>query len=227
MTPGRTSDRPGDDPSGPAAARPDAARPGAAPADAASSDAASAEAGSSDAASTAPAPIDAVARTLDDVQALVEGARTLPMSASAVVNRLTLLELLSELRGHVAAAFTQARGVLGERADVVAEGRREAERVLEQARAERRRLLGGNDLLQDARAEAEQVLARAREQADRIREEAEAAVETRLAHVEVVLTHALGVVQRGRRNLAGHHDLDELRSPEPDPQDAGADEAVR
>ncbi len=174
----------------------------------------------------AAAPIDEVARTLDDVQVLVEGARTLPMSASAVVNRLALLELLSELRGHVAAAFAQAQGVLGERAGVVAEGRREAERVLGQARAERRRLLGSSDLLQDARAEAEQVLARAREQADRIREEAEEAVESRLAHVEVVLTHALGVVQRGRRNLAGHLDLDELRSPEPDPQQSGADGTV-
>ncbi len=156
---------------------------------------------------------------LDALTRTVEQARSMPMSASCVVNRAEVLGLLDELRARLPQALREAEHVLGDRAGVVDDGRREAERVVATAQAERRRLVGGSDVVRDAEAEARQVLARASEQAQALREQAEDWVDTRLATFEVVLTKTLAAVERGRDQLAGGHPLDALRDDGPDDPD--------
>jgi F0F1-type ATP synthase membrane subunit b/b' len=133
------------------------------------------------------------------------------MSASAVVHRGEVLELLAQLRGLLPTALTGARTLLGEREQVLEQGRREAEQLREQARAEQTRLVEQSSVHRQASAEAERLLAQAREQAGAMRAEVEDYVDGKLANMEVVLTKTLAAVQHGRARLSGHSELDELR----------------
>jgi chlorite dismutase len=148
---------------------------------------------------------------LDEVVRTVEEARAMPMSASAVVHRGELLELLAQLRDLLPAALERAQALVADRDEVVAEGRREVERLLEQAAAERARLVEQSSVVRSAQAEADRLLAHAREQAEAMRQEVEDYVDGKLANFEVVLSKTLAAVERGRARLSGHSELDELR----------------
>jgi F0F1-type ATP synthase membrane subunit b/b' len=142
---------------------------------------------------------------------LVEEARTLPMSASAVVHRGEVLALLERVRRGVREALQESRSLLGDREAVLAEGRAEVERLREEALAERARLVEATSVHREACAQAERLLATARAQAEAMRSEVEDYVDGKLANFEVVLSKTLAAVQKGRARLMGQTEHDELR----------------
>ena len=147
---------------------------------------------------------------LDDLVDVVESARSMPMSASCVVNRAEVLELLDDLRARLPEALDQAQEVLGDRTAVVEDGQRAAEALLAQAHEERRRLLSQTEVVREAEAHAAELLADSRAQADSMRSEVEDYVDAKLANFEVVLSRTLEAVARGRQKLSGRTELDEL-----------------
>lgn len=164
--------------------------------------------------------MDEVHSKLEQVVGLVSGARSMPLSASCVVNREEMLALLDELGALLPETITRAQAVLGDREGVVEEGRREAARIIAAARAEQRRLVEQTEVHQEASAEAEQLLGEARESADSMRSEVEDYVDAKLANFEIVLTKTLTAVERGRQKLSGRHELEALgdadrAAPEP------------
>jgi cell division septum initiation protein DivIVA len=152
-----------------------------------------------------------VAKKLDELLDLVENARSMPMSASCVVNRQEMMERLDELRGLLPEELNQASRLLGDKDAVLAEGRREAERVLAHAREERGALIADTEVAREAYGEAERILAEARADAERIRGEADDYVDQKLANFEVVLTKTLGAVGRGRDKMRGRRSTDDLK----------------
>jgi cell division septum initiation protein DivIVA len=153
---------------------------------------------------------------LDELTATVESARAMPMSASCIVNRVEVLERLEELRKLLPGEIATAQQILDDRGAVVAEGRQEAEQILEAARAERARLISKTDVMREASKEAAELIAAAKADADRMRLEIDDYVDGKLANFEVVLHKTLQAVEKGRAKISGRHELDSLAEPEPD-----------
>jgi cell division septum initiation protein DivIVA len=150
---------------------------------------------------------------LDEVTALIEGARSMPMSASCVVNRSELLAQLDELRSMLPTELASARRVIDDRSAVVAEGHDEAERIIEAAKAERARMIARTEVMKEASKEAEAVLSSARADSERMRQEIDDYVDSKLANFEVVLHKTLQAVEKGRAKISGRHELDALSEP--------------
>ncbi|MEU6100974.1 cell division initiation protein [Streptomyces flaveolus] len=144
-----------------------------------------------------------VQKKLDEITAMVSGARAMPMSASCVVNRAELLSMLEELRAELPGSLAQAQELIGDRDQMVAQARQEAERIIESAHAERGSLIAGTEVARRSQAEADRILAEARQEAEEVRAEADDYVDSKLANFEVVLTKTLGSVGRGREKLLG------------------------
>jgi cell division septum initiation protein DivIVA len=144
-----------------------------------------------------------VQKKLDDIVSAVEGARSMPMSASCVVNRAELLAMLEEVREALPGSLAQAQELLGGSEQVVEQARQEAERIIETARAERGSMISETEIVHRSQAEADQILAAARREAEEIKAEADDYVDSKLANFEVVLTKTLGSVGRGREKLLG------------------------
>ena len=157
---------------------------------------------------------------LDEIVEYVQSARAMPMSASAIINRTELLAMFDELREMLPTELRQAQYVIRDRQEVVQEGRREAERILESARNERARLLAKTEVVQEAAREAERVLAEARQHAADMRIEVDDYVDAKLANFEVVLQKTMNAVVRGRDKLRGRHELDALRESAYDSEDS-------
>ncbi len=155
--------------------------------------------------------MDDVLAVLGRISTLVEGARAMPMSASCVVNRADLLAMVEELRVLLPEAFSKAQGLLQDRDGVIADGRAEADRILEEAREEQRRLVEAAEVFQVAQGEASRLLEEARASSDAMRVEVEDYVDAKLANFEIVLEKTIKTVTRGREKLSGRHELDVLQ----------------
>ncbi|MEU9571601.1 cell division initiation protein [Streptomyces massasporeus] len=177
-----------------------------------------------------------VQKKLDEIVSAISGARSMPMSASCVVNRADLLAMLEEVRAALPDSLAQAQELIGGREQMVEQARQEAQQIIESAHAERGSLISGTEVARRSQAEADRILAEARQEAEEIRAEADEYVDSKLANFEVVLTKTLGSVGRGREKLLGtgpgtdeqgYEDEDAPeRSHDPETQRRSADEYV-
>ena len=141
---------------------------------------------------------------------LVEEARGVPLSASCVVHRGEMLEILDEARSSLPRDLDEAQHILAKRDSLVEEGRLSAETMVASAREEVARMIEQTAIVQSARIEAQRILDDARDIAAEEREEVESYIDGRLATLEVILHKTLEAVARGRERLDGAGDKDIL-----------------
>ena len=142
-----------------------------------------------------------VQHKLDGMRAYVENARSVPMSASCLVNRTQLLADLVEVQRLLPGEFADARSVIEHRQAAIDEGRAEAARLVEEARRERWSLLHDTDVYREAKRSADELVAQAREEAEGLRREVDDYVDHKLASFEIALHKTLGSVAEGRERL--------------------------
>jgi cell division septum initiation protein DivIVA len=146
-----------------------------------------------------------ISERLDELVAMVESARSMPMSASCIVNRAEVIDALESLRGSMPDELTVARGVLDDRTAVVEEGRTEAQRIIDEAVAERNVLVSRTEVVKEAAREADRLVEEAQREGDRMREEVDGYVDAKLANFEIILTRTLDAVAHGRDKINGRH----------------------
>ena len=141
---------------------------------------------------------------------LVEEARGVPLSASCVIHRGEMLELLDEARAALPKDFESAQRVISMRDAIIDEGRLSAEAMISMAREDVARMVEQTSIVQNARDEARKILGDAREQGIQEKAEVEEFIDGRLATLEVILNKTQDAVSRGRERLAGAGDKDAL-----------------
>jgi cell division septum initiation protein DivIVA len=153
--------------------------------------------------------VDVHAR-LAELRQVVERSRSMPMSASAVVNRGEVLALIDQVRSAVDAALRDSERVVAERDAEVDKGRKEAEQIIADAREERARIISDTDVYRVARRQADDILGQAQAEAEELRKETDDYVDAKLANFEITLERTTEAVRRGRERLAGRSAFDDL-----------------
>lgn len=154
---------------------------------------------------------------IDQIIAMVESARSAPMSRSNfVLDRGEVINLLEELREELPTELRRATALLEERDKIIDAGRREAERIITEGEAEHARLVSINEIVVSAEHEASRTIAEARTETQRLRDEVDDYVDTALANFEQFLTRSLASIERGRDKM---HALREIGSFTPHGED--------
>jgi vacuolar-type H+-ATPase subunit H len=154
--------------------------------------------------------------TMDSIEKLntaitmIEEARGVPLSASCVVHRGEMLEILQSAREFLPVDFLTAESILQDRDQIIDEGRSSAEAMIATTREDVSRMIEQTSIVQAARDEAQRILVDARAVAEEERHEVEAYIDARLATLEVILNKTLDAVARGRERLEGAGDNDVL-----------------
>jgi F0F1-type ATP synthase membrane subunit b/b' len=142
-----------------------------------------------------------VQERLDELTVLVEDAKAVPLSASCMVNRAQILDLIEEIRQLLPESVARADELLADREAVVQDGRREADRILERARTEADRMVSEHEVYLAAVAEAQAIRAEVADDTTRMRNETDDYVDAKLAGFEITLEKTLQTVERGRERL--------------------------
>ncbi|MGO9028581.1 MAG: hypothetical protein ACLQOZ_08125 [Acidimicrobiales bacterium] len=132
---------------------------------------------------------------------LVVNAKTMPLSASVLISRDEVAELLQGALDRMPDEIRQARWLLRERQDFIAEKSREADALLEEVRVQAERMVQRTEIVRQANHVAQRILDDANEEARRLRHEAEDYADQKLASFEIVLDRTMKTVQAGREKL--------------------------
>ncbi|GAC1517938.1 MAG: hypothetical protein NVS1B12_07530 [Acidimicrobiales bacterium] len=132
---------------------------------------------------------------------IVNNARTMPMSNTIRLTKDEIQELLEEALDRLPDELKQARWMLKERAEFLAKTERDGEEILEQARVRAERMVQRTEIAREAAHTAQKLVDDAKEEASRLRLEAEDYCDQKLAAFEIVLERTQKTVAAGRERL--------------------------
>jgi len=148
---------------------------------------------------------DEIDARLRELRAAVDDARSVPMSASVMINRSDFVDLLASLETAIDQTLSQATEVVGDREAVLADGMTQAEEIVRAAQLERDALVSETDVFRLAEIRASEITEAAEKAAEELQRETDQYVEEKLANFELTLERTLELVRRGRARLSGGH----------------------
>jgi cell division septum initiation protein DivIVA len=132
---------------------------------------------------------------------VVNQAKAMPLSSSVLISRDEVIGLLHEALQRLPDELRQARWLLREREEFLADRTREAEGLMEEVKVQAERMVSRTELVRQANQVAQRILDDANEEARRMRHEAEDYCDQKLAGMEIVLERIQRTVQAGRAKL--------------------------
>ncbi|MGI6298291.1 MAG: ATPase [Saccharofermentanales bacterium] len=138
---------------------------------------------------------------IDRLESNVVSARSLPFSESCIVDREEMLVLITMIRDNLPGELKQARWLLEQNRQLIAEARKEAESIMREAETRMTMMIDEHEITQQARKQAEATVENANQAARQIRSGAMEYARQRLAEIEEQLTEMLLTVQRNKKEL--------------------------
>lgn len=144
--------------------------------------------------------VEVLLRRLVDV---ISNAKSMPLSTSVLISKDEVLELLTEAVQRLPEDLKNARWLLREREEVMEKAVREGEEIVEAARGRAERMVQRTQVVKDAKRAAQRMLEDAGVESRRLRHETDLFCDRRLANFEIVLDRLTKMVQAGREKLQG------------------------
>jgi cell division septum initiation protein DivIVA len=138
---------------------------------------------------------------LEQVRDIVDQAKAVPLSASVMINREEILQLLDEVLDNLPDEFRKARWILKERDEVLERAKRDSEEILAGARDEARRMVEQQEIVKKAGKHAQDLLDRAKGEAREKILQSEDYIDQKLGQFEIALNKTVETVSSARHRL--------------------------
>ena len=132
---------------------------------------------------------------IDKLDDLVHNAKQVPLTDQVRVDKEEIYDILDQMRATIPEEIKQARWIVKERQEMLAEAKREAERIVKEARDQQARLVANEEITRQAERAAEEIVEEAREREREIRLGAEDYADEILNTLEVNLQKFLAAVR--------------------------------
>ena len=143
----------------------------------------------------------AVLVLIDTLDARVQNAKAVPLTDQVRIDREEIYDILDQMRATIPEEIKQARWIVKERQEMLAEAMREVDGRLAESRVQAVRVASQTEIVKIAERQAEDIIEDARRQAREMRLEMEDWADNNLASLEVNLERFLTAVKRGRERL--------------------------
>ena len=140
---------------------------------------------------------------IDKLDDLVHNAKQVPLTDQVRVDKEEIYDILDQMRATIPEEIKQARWIVKERQEMLAEAKREAERILKEAKHRQVQLTSEEEVVKQAERAADDIVDEARAREREIRLGAEDYADDILSTLEVNLSKFIAAVQRGRERLQG------------------------
>src|SRR5213078_3145244 len=142
---------------------------------------------------------------IDKLDDTIHNAKPVPLTDQVRVDKEEIYDILDQMRATIPEEIKQARWIVKERQEMLAEAKREAERIMREAQV---RLISEQEVVRQAEHQAEEIIEEARAREREIRLGAEDYADDILNTLEVNLSKFIAAVQRGRERLAGREEAE-------------------
>lgn len=140
---------------------------------------------------------------IDKLDDLVHNARAVPLTDQVRIDREAVYEILDQMRSTLPEEIKQARWIVKERQEMLAEAKREADRIVDEAKEKAERQASQQEVVKLAEKQSAELLDEARQREREVRLGAEDYADEVLGTLEVNLEKFTAAVRRGRERLQG------------------------
>lgn len=140
-------------------------------------------------------------KVLRRVLDIIESARPVPLSTSAMINKEEVVQLLEQALDHFPDELRESRWLLKERAEFLAKARADGEELVGRARSRAEQMVQRSEVVRAADSRARQIVDAAESDARRMRRECEDYCDKKLGSFEIVLERTMKLVAQGREKL--------------------------
>ena len=141
----------------------------------------------------------------------------MPLAADkCILERDRVLDLLDEIIAQLPAEIKQSRTIVESRNELISQARREAEAILRQAQDQANELVAKEEIYQEARKRSEELVAQTQERINQIRKAGNEYMEESLRRTEETISQALHEVQDTRMKFLAVTESQEQRRTAPD-----------
>lgn len=147
---------------------------------------------------------------------MVQDARSMPLAADkCILERDKVLDMLDEIISQLPAEIKQSRTIVESRNELISQARREAEAILRKANEQASELVEKEEIYREARKRSEELVAQTQERIDQIRKAGNEYMEDSLRRTEETIANALKEVQDTRMKFVAVTEAQEQRKAMP------------
>ena len=144
---------------------------------------------------------------------MVQDARSMPLAADkCILERDKVLDMLDEIIAQLPAELKQSRTIVESRNELISQARREAEGILQKANEQASELVSKEEIYKAAKKRAEELIAQTQERIDQIRKAGNDYMAESLRRTEEVISQALHEVQDTRMKFTAVTESQEQRA---------------
>lgn len=148
---------------------------------------------------------------------MVQDARSMPLAADkCILERDRVLDLLDEIIAQMPAEIKQSRTIVESRNELISQARREAESILRQAQDRANELVKNEEITKQATKLSEEIIAQAQDRAAQLKRACNDYLDESLRRTEETISEALREVQDTRMRFKTVTDTQEQRKTIPD-----------
>lgn len=134
---------------------------------------------------------------------LVQDARAVPLAADkCILERDKVLDMLDEINAQLPAELKQSRTIVENRNDLISQARSEAEEIINKAKAEAENLIAQEAIYEEAKRRAMEHVAQTKKQIAELRRVSNEYMDDALRRTEEAISQSLGEVQATRTKFA-------------------------
>ncbi|MEE0873100.1 MAG: ATPase [Ruminococcus sp.] len=136
------------------------------------------------------------------LQDLINDAKQVPFSGGKVmVNSEDVYDIIDQIQDSMPAEVRQAKNIVADRKQILAEANREAENIIRSAEERKKVMLNQNEIVREAQAKAKELESDAKQKSSEIRKAANVYVDSIMKRTEESLSAQLGEVKKTRANI--------------------------
>jgi cell division septum initiation protein DivIVA len=137
----------------------------------------------------------------DRLHDLVHSAKKLPLIDQVLVNRQAIRDILDQMRATIPDEIKEAHWIAQERQDILAQAKREAEQIAAETRERQTQLASHHELIHQAEHAADEIIEDARAHEHELRQGAQDYADEILNTFELNLAKFIAAIQLGRDRL--------------------------
>ena len=145
---------------------------------------------------------------------MVQDARSMPLASDkCILERDKVLDLLDEIIAQLPAELKQARTIVESRNELVAQARREADGILREAQEKAKQLVTKEGIYIEAKKRSEELVGQTQERINQLRKAANEYMDESLKQTEEVVSNALNEIRETRMKFRAVTEAQEQRKP--------------
>ena len=147
---------------------------------------------------------------------MIQDAKSVPLSSEkCIIERNKALDMLDEILAQLPVELKQSRTIVESRNELIGQARREAENVIRQAEEKAAELVVQEAIFQEAKRQCQEMILKTQDQMAAIRRASNEYMDSALQRTEEAITQALGEVQDTRSKFAALAEAQERKAAAP------------